>query len=446
MKSFLKTEKVYTILELNNTVKALVKDTFPGYVWVFGEVQDLKADRNRRHIYFSLVQKDPETEQIAAGATAVIFAGRKLQIFNRFKEADSGFELKNDIEIKLLCEVDFYPRMGKVSLIAIDVDPMYTLGKIAQNRQKIIEDLKKRGLLERNKLVSIPEVPLKIGLITACDSAAYHDFTNELKLSGFGFKVLACNCRMQGEFTEKEVIRALRYFNSLGPQELDAVVITRGGGSSADLSYFDSKKIAEEVAFSGLAVISALGHQINTSVTDMAANTFCKTPTKAAQFLAERVRAFMEEINSLEENILEKAVELTQDNKKELQNVTVRIDSMLSRYFRFHHQELLEQKHTALNYLKVYLSNKRHELDMSLENLKFYSGKILEHGSESLKHFQDKVKLLDPKNVLKRGYSITFKGEKALKSVKDVEINENIKTVLYDGSFTSEVKERRGNG
>ncbi|MFH1505235.1 MAG: exodeoxyribonuclease VII large subunit [Candidatus Omnitrophota bacterium] len=437
---------VYTILELNEAIKALIKSEFSGYIWVCGEVQDLKADRNRRHVYLNLVQKHRETSQVDAGATVIIFAGRKFQIFNRFKEAGSDFELKNDIEIKLLCEVDFYPKTGKLSLIAIDVDPFYTLGKIAQNRQQIIEDLKKKGLLDKNKLVNIPDVPLRIGLITACDSAAYHDFANELTLSGFGFKVLACNCHMQGELVEKDVIKALRFFNNLSPQELDLVVITRGGGTSADLSYFDNKKIAEEIALSNLPIVCALGHQINVSIADMAANTFCKTPTKAAQFLVEKVRVFAENISFLEQRIFEKAQDFVEGNKKKLQNITIKIDSVLSRYFRFHHQELLEKKHTILNSSKVYLSDRKHQLDTAFENLKFNSNKVLENNSSCLKNFQDKVKLLDPENILKRGYSITFrsglkgKAKKALKSIKNVGIGEELETRLFDGRFVSKVK------
>jgi exodeoxyribonuclease VII large subunit len=172
----LKTERVYSILELNTTVRELIRIEFPDYIWVCGEIQDL---RQREHINFNLVQKHSHADEIIAQVSAVIFANITSHIFEKIKESGALFTLKDDIEVKLLCKVDLYAKAGKFSLTVIDIDPVYTLGKVAQAREKIIEDLRQRGLLEKNKLLSFPELPLKIGLITSSDSAAYHDFINE---------------------------------------------------------------------------------------------------------------------------------------------------------------------------------------------------------------------------------------------------------------------------
>ncbi|UCG35259.1 MAG: exodeoxyribonuclease VII large subunit, partial [Candidatus Omnitrophota bacterium] len=230
-----KTEKVYSVLELNTVVRDLIRAEFPDYIWVCGEIQGLRPERDKKHTYFELVQKHSEADEIIAKVRIALFSNRKPVIFERIQKTEMPFELKNDIEVKLLCEVSLHPPTGQYSLIAIDIDPIYTLGKVAQNRQRIIEELKKRGLLEKNKLCSIPTLPLKVGLITAFDSAAYHDFVNELSSSGYGFKVRAFNCHMQGKNVEKDVLRALGYFNSLSLDKLDVIVITRGGGSTADL-------------------------------------------------------------------------------------------------------------------------------------------------------------------------------------------------------------------
>jgi len=283
MDSFLNDQKVYTVLELNTTVRSVIKDKFPEQIWVCGEIQGLRPDRSKRHTYFELVQKGSQNEGIVAKVKVALFAGRRPLIERRIQEAKGAFEFKNDIEVKFLCEVSLHAPTGQYSIVVVDIDTVYTLGKVAQNRLKIIEELKSKGLLEKNKLLPIPLLPLKLGLITAYDSAAYHDFTNELSLSGFSFEVLAVNCHMQGKLVEADVLRALDYFNSLSPSELDVVIITRGGGSIADLSYFDNKKIAESIAALNFPLISAIGHQINTTITDMVAHSFHKTPTKAAQ-------------------------------------------------------------------------------------------------------------------------------------------------------------------
>jgi len=447
MKNFLETEKVYTILELNTTVRDLIKDKFPFAVWVCGEIQSLRPERNKRHIYFELVQKSEKTDEITAKARAALFAGRQPLIQQRLKEAQNSFELKNDIEVKFLCEVSLHPPTGQYSLVIIDIDPVYTLGKIAQSRQKIIADLGKRGLLEKNKLLDMPIVPLKVGLITAYDSAAYHDFTNEISLSGYGFKVSVVNCHMQGKTAEKDIVNALDFFNSMDKAELDVVVITRGGGSTADLSYFDSKKIAEKIAFMNFAVVTALGHQIDITVSDMVSHTTCKTPTKSAQFLVERVETFLKDLEAAGTRITAVGGELISNKKKELQVLTTKVESVSVQYFRFHREDLINKKHQILSVLKVVLAASREDIKIKIDILNSTAKKIFKYSRDNLRYMEDKVKILNPKNILKRGYSVTFRGQRPVKSIDEVREHDIIKTILYQGQIISKVqKKEKDNG
>lgn len=434
---FLKTEKVYSILELNNTVKKLIRMEFPEYVWVCGEIQDL---RDRGTMNLNLVQKHPEANEIMAQANAVIFENIKPQIIKRIKETNGAFELKKDIEVKLLCKVDLYVKTGKFSLTVFDIDTVYTLGKMAQSRQKIIEELKSKGLLERNKLTIIPSIPLRVGLITAPGSAAYHDVLDEFKKSKYGFKILLYECYMQGKFVERDVVSALKFFDNLSFDELDVIMIARGGGSTADLSWFDNKKIAETVAMMKFPLISAIGHEINTSITDMVAHTFVKTPTKGAQFIVERVKDFIESLSKLEEKIIKNTEDLLQDNRKQLEVAAVKIDSAVPRYFQLHKEELLSKRITVLNSAKRTFEFKRQELTTGSEMLKVYLKKLFKNISDEITHKASKIKLLDPKNILKRGYSITLKGVKPVKSIDEVKENDIIKTILYKGNIESEIR------
>jgi len=437
------TEKVYTILELNTAVRDVIRNSFSNYVWVCGEIQDLRASRDKKHIYFSLVQKQNSQDAIVAKVNVAIFQGRKVSIFKKLADSSSDFKLQEDIEVKLLCNLDLYPKTGNFSLIVVDIDPIYTLGKIAQNRQKIIENLRKNGFLEKNKLKEIAEIPLNLGLITSYDSAAYHDFTNELVLSNYGFKVSAYNCHMQGKLVEQDLLDALGFFNGLSSSELDVIIVTRGGGSTADLSYFDNRKIAEAIAKSKFPVISAIGHQINTTIVDMVAHTFCKTPTKAAQFLVERISSFMDNLGYIQDKIFRVSQDLIANRKKELQITAQKSSSLVSMYFRIQSQELLEKKHNILHVTTLALASRKQILLRNFDIVKSTSDKILKHFLYGLKHIKSKIKLLDPRNILKRGYSITYKDEKAVKSIKDVAGADLIKTVVYDGDIFSTVKIRR---
>ncbi|MBU1113009.1 MAG: exodeoxyribonuclease VII large subunit [Candidatus Omnitrophica bacterium] len=435
-------DKVYSVLELNNVVRSVIKKGFPESIWLCGEIQGLRVQRGKNHIYFSLVQKDPDSENIVAQVDANLFAGIRPLIEKRIREAQGAFELKDDIEVKFLCEVDLYAPRGKFNVNIKDIDPVYTLGKVAQNRLKIIDELKAKGLLEKNKMALIPDLPLKVGLITSYDSAAYHDFTNELILSGFGFKVLAYNCHMQGALVEKDVLGAIDYFNRLSPNELDVIIITRGGGSISDLAYFDNKKIAESIANSKFAVITGLGHQINTTIADMVAHSLCKTPTKAAQLLVEKISQFSQNLDYFQEKITNQVKSLLESSRGRLQNLTLNIDSVALRYFRVQHEEVLEKKHLLVSRSTLALTRQREALKGMSAILKVNLPAIFKDLSLRLEHLKQKIKILDPRQVLRRGYSLTYKNGRIFKSVKNIQVGDEFTTVLYDGKLESEVKKK----
>ncbi|MBU2102154.1 MAG: exodeoxyribonuclease VII large subunit [Candidatus Omnitrophota bacterium] len=429
-------ERVYSVVELNTIVRELLRMEFPSYVWVCGEIQDL---RDRGTVNLNLVQKHPEREEIVAQAKAVIFENIKPTIIRRIAQTKGAFELKVDIEVKLLCKVDLYVKSGQFSLTVVDIDPVYTLGKMAQSRQRIIEDLRCRGLLERNKRFKIPEVPLRIGLITATDSAAYHDFIDELKKSGYGFSVEARDCYMQGKLLEESVARALTFFNQKPPEELDVILICRGGGSTADLSWFDNKKIAEAVALSHFPVIAALGHQINTTITDLVAHTSVKTPTKSAFVLVERIAGFLETLDTHKEKIIVQSQNMLMRTRATLTTIAVKFDSVLPRFFRVHKDELTRAERDIFSASRAQLAKKHQNLIRQREMLSLYFDRFIKGRRDTLKHTQEKLSLLDPKHVLRRGYSVTTKNGRALKSIDSTAEGDIIKTLLYEGSIDSSV-------
>ena len=437
----MKQDKVYSVRELNSAVARAIKSEFSGSVWVSGEIQGLRASRDRRHVYFDLVQKHSRQDRIEAKVSAVLFESRKSVIARRIRDSGGAFELKNDIEVKFLCEVDLYVPSGLYSIKIIDIEPEYTLGKVAQNRQKIIEELKKGGMLDRNKTLLIPDLPLKVGLITSASSAAYHDFMNELSISGYGFKVLFSNTHMQGERVEAEVLEALSYFNSLSADQMDLVVITRGGGSKADLSWFDNKNIALAIARTRYPVITALGHQIDLSIADMTANISLKTPTKAAQFLVEKAQGCLTTISSLGDRISRLCLEQVAAAREALGSSAFRVDVALAHYFRFHREGLVRKEAGLCAFFQKILSDSRSQTERLQERSAAAINIIFRGAREELQRLQAKVRLLSPDSVLKRGYSITLVNGRAVSSVKDVRRGDSIETVLRRGRIDSVVRE-----
>lgn len=445
---FLRTEKVFTILELNNLLRDIVRREFPEYIWVCGEVQDLSI--RKKHIYFNLVQKHPEVDEIIAQAKGIIFENSKDVIFKRLENNGKGFELKNDIEIKVMCKVDFYPKFGQYRLIVVDIDPIYTLGKIAQNRQKIIEALAKKGLLNKNKQLKLPELPLNIGLITSACSAAYHDFISELKHSRFGFRVYLFDSHMQGKNVEREIIEGINFFcRNFSKEELDLIVITRGGGSSVDLGWFDNQKIAERVATVPFPVVSALGHEINTTITDLVAYKYFKTPTKVAQFLVETVKECVATLDVLADSIVGEVKEYLKRQKGLLESYANRMESLATYYFSYHKEFLTETKTAVFGWVEKILGDQKVSLHNIWHLLKMHVFSSIKYEYDRLGNLEDKMNILNPLNVLKRGYSITMKGEKVVKSVDSIVQGEELKTILFDGEVNStvnNVKKRRDDG
>ncbi len=274
---------------MTEEIREVVGDSFDG-IWVVGEVQRARASQ-RGHLYFELVEKG-RADRIIGKIDAVIWHRDHLRV--RRTLSASSQEVVDGQQIRCWGQVDFYGPAGRLQLVVRDVDPLFTLGLLEKRRREILAGLAKVGLLDRNQQLELAEVPLRVGLVTSGDSAAYHDFLASLVESGFGFSVQFVHASMQGSEAEKQVVAALRSlaaFESAAGHAVDVIVLIRGGGSRSDLAAFDSRRIAEAVARSPLPVLTGLGHEIDESIADRVSHTAFKTPTKVAEFLIERVAA-----------------------------------------------------------------------------------------------------------------------------------------------------------
>jgi exodeoxyribonuclease VII large subunit len=269
------------VSQLCGEIRELLNDAFPA-VWVAGEVQRIKQG-TRGHVYFELVEKG-DHDSIVGKLDAVIW-GADFQRVKRMLAATDQ-RLADGVQIRCRGNLDFYGAGGRLQLTVREVDPTFTLGMLELRRRETLAALAAAGLLERNRSLALPELPLALALITSEGSAAYHDFLAGLRESGYGFRVLFVHAAVQGRDSEREVVSALRVVAAMG---VDCAVLIRGGGSRTDLAAFDSRAIAEAIACAPFPVLTGLGHEIDRSIADMVAHTALKTPTKVAEFLIERV-------------------------------------------------------------------------------------------------------------------------------------------------------------
>lgn len=430
-------DQFFTVSELNTLIRDILASGFPQPVWICGEIQGFRVDQ-KGHAYFELCENEEESHNVKAKIRVSLWNTRRTFIESVLKRAENAFSLKDGIQVKFLCKVDFWTKGGSLSLTVENIDPAYTLGKIAQERQKLIALLKKDGVLDKNKQLEFSPVILNIGLITSFDSAAYNDFIHELKLSGFGFKVFLANAIMQGKTSEGTVVAALKTLNSL--ENLDAIVITRGGGSIAELSCFDSEPIARAIAASPLPVITGIGHEINTTVTDLAAHTFAKTPTAVAQFLVGRISDFLQQLDQRKERIFDLAQDGISSEKDALRTRAVSLQTETMAFLRDHRERVLKISESFKRVPTSIIKEASKNLTVQRQALVKTIQLNLTNAATRINNYQKLIGLASPVNTLKRGFSITRgKNGAALKGVRQAKKGERVTTELADGTFTSEV-------
>jgi len=405
-------QKTYTILELNSEIEQILEGSFSELIWVRGEVTGFDKQKGSRNIFFQLQEKNPEKDQIISKISASIFNSDINKILQKFSRI-SNTELRDGLEIRALCRIDVYPPWGEYKVVIKDIDPEFTLGKLAQSREAIIQYLRSKNLLDKNKRTFLPLVPQTIGLITQKGSEGYTDFISELKKSRIYFKIRFHNASVQGEKVEPEVYEALDYFNQ--QQNVDAVVIVRGGGSKTDLSWFDNKKIAEKIAFLQIPVITGIGHKTDFTITDMVAFSYQQTPSTAAAFFVERINEFLDKIDALSVEIAHNSRNLT---KLELQN-------------------LIEMKKQINRESALFLERDKEELKENRENLLFYCKEFFKNIREVIKQYSLRIDSLDPINIIRLGFSISKVSGKTIKSIKEVKAGQNMATTVSDGEIKS---------
>jgi exodeoxyribonuclease VII large subunit len=262
-------------------VQELLRGAFAS-VWVTGEVARYRPSAAGHH-YLDLVEKG-EGDRIVGTLSAVVWRGEWARIRTVLERA--GERLTDGLAVRCRVTLDFYPPGGRLQAQIREIDPTFTLGELERRRRETIEALAAAGLLEANRALPLADLPLAVGLVTSHGSAAYHDFLSTLGESDYGFRVLFVHAAVQGAEAERGVASALEL---LGRTAVDVVALVRGGGSRTDLAAFDSRAIAEAVARCPKPVLTGLGHEIDTSVADLAAHRAFKTPTKVAEFLVARL-------------------------------------------------------------------------------------------------------------------------------------------------------------
>ena len=414
-------EKFHSLLELNQMVRETIECEMPDEYWVEAELSECRELRG--HCYMELIQKDERTATPVAKSPAKCWAN-KWAVIRPYFERTTGQQLHAGMKVLLKVYAQFHEAYG-FSWIVTDINPEYTLGDMARKRQEIIRQLKAEGVFDLQKELTLPPFCQHIAVISSQTAAGYGDFCNQLSDNpyGFQFQTQLFPAIMQGEGVEQSIIAALEKIYSLTSSfspltsKFDCVVIIRGGGSTGDLSGFDTLALAENVANFPLPIITGIGHERDESILDMISHTRVKTPTAAAAFLIEHLKEVLDVINGSQELITRYAQQKLSMLHSQLTIVSEAIPRLFS---------IVKTRQEA----KIDTLNQR--IPMLLEH------RLLAE-NHRLQLMEEKLKALDPQLLLKRGYSITLHNGRAVKDATALKAGDEIETRLANGAIHSVV-------
>lgn len=288
--------------------------------WLRAQLVPDKVRTSGGHFYGQLVEKDADGSDVAKIRVTIWKRDlERIEAQLRARGEEHVQVIRKGGEICACCSVRFHPVFG-LSLTIFDVDPGLGESQIERNRRRILETLQKDGLLNLNKERHVSAAPLKIGLISATDSAAYADFVRTLTASGFAFRIVHMAAAVQGAATVRSVVAAI---NRLENEPLDLICIIRGGGSPLDLVWFDNEEIARAVVNCRVPVWVGIGHEIDFGVLDHIAHTSHKTPTAVAEALVAQLRDVHNRLISARERLedsLNRAVDLAERRLAQSEN------------------------------------------------------------------------------------------------------------------------------
>jgi exodeoxyribonuclease VII large subunit len=306
------------VAELLDRLELAIASAMPGAVWVRGEVSGFRRT-SRGAAFFRLVDTDSADHVIDVAARGRVMTDIDLAL----QRAGVG-SLRSGIEIRAQGTVGIASSRSQVRLSLLDIDPTFTVGRLAVDREEVLRRLAADGTLNANEQLALPVAPMRVGLVTSRGSAAHADFLDQLKRSGYRFRVSTVHAAMQGERAPAEVARALR---RLAVEPIDLVALVRGGGSKLDLMSFDSEEVGRAVSAMPVPVLSGIGHETDRSVVDEAAAVAVKTPSAAGEWIVARVADYAGRVDRARVAIRDRARDAGRRSFSELANVASLVGS-----------------------------------------------------------------------------------------------------------------------
>lgn len=424
-------------------------------VWVIAELSDVRLAGG--HCYMELIEKN-EAGQTVAKLRATIWRSTYYQLRQKFFSATQR-EISNGIKALVRGSATHHSLYG-LAFNIVDIDPNYTVGDMERLRREILMRLHKEGIALKNKNLHFPIAPQKIAVISAEGAAGYGDFMNQLLGNQEGFVFYPClfPCIMQGDKVSSSIRQALSLIESTA-DIWDCIVIIRGGGASTDLNGFDDYELARAVATCGIPVVVGIGHERDRNVLDEIAHTSLKTPTAVAGFFIDQARDAYDKVLNLVDKIRLYALDQLRGEERRissiqglipqlvlgkmeeakvyLHGVTGKLPLLTEGKIGKERVKLESIKNILNNLSSIRFQKEQVKLEGTISLIKNIASTGFLHNEQKLSSLESMINVLDPKNTLKRGYSITRLNGKAVKTKESIQNGMELVTTLADGEIRS---------
>lgn len=450
--------KRFTLLEVVKSIEKTLANRYRSSYWIKAEMNKLNYYPHSGHCYPSLVEK--RDGKIIAEIKGILWKADYQRIDKRFREILKE-PLKDGIKILFLARISFNSTHG-LSLIISDIDPSFTLGDLEKEKQETIIKLHQEGVFYKNQRLPFPLLPQRIAVISVETSKGYADFLKIIQNNTWNYKFFLhlFPALLQGDKAAERILDQLDRINKV-KHHFDVVAIIRGGGGEVGLSCYNDYKLAARIANFPIPVVTGIGHATNETVSEMVAFSNAITPSKLAQFLLQKFHDFSIPVQEAERRLKEKSQRILQEQKtlflseiKFFKSLTenaiitnnIQIANAASALWQQVRFRFKNENGVLRNSIFHIGRNSRLGIDQSKLNILQVQDKLfsktenqLQQTKFILENIEKNVQNMDPKNVLKRGYSITRYNGKAVREISELQPGNLLQTIVFDGEIESTV-------
>lgn len=440
--------RIYSVADLTAEIKALLEQRL-GEVSVSGEISNLRA-QSSGHIYFTL-------KDASAQLSCVLFRGTQVT---------ARSSLRDGVKVVLSGNLSVYEPRGQYQLI-VRAAELQGIGALQAAFERLKRKLEAEGLFDPARKRPIPAFPARVGLVTSPTTAALRDVLHVIERRHAGLDLVLAPCRVQGQGAELEIAASIAQLNRWSESDpgrrIDIILVTRGGGSLEDLWAFNEEAVARAIAASAIPVVSAVGHEIDFTISDFVADLRAATPSAAAEILTAGYVAARERLADIQARLAREATGFLED-------LGAHLESLAGRLARGHPRRRLEERAQRLDDLALALQRRtadaaaearrslealrhrlvtlrpsrrlddlRQRLDRPAADLSTSAARALDTRRERLERLDLRLRLLDPERILARGYSITTEAAsgRLVRDASQVPVGTELMTRLSSGRLRS---------